>query len=104
VALQRREHRLAGGAQDGAVIPVGIRDEVMHRLVAGPHVAWIDARSHRFNALPIPRQAQPRDIVPEPTMAVPVAEGGGETLNIRVNPLGAGAREVGHTPRVCPDS
>jgi hypothetical protein len=29
-----------------------------------------------------------------------VTEGGGETLNIRVKPLGAGAREVGHTPRL----
>jgi len=28
----------------------------------------------------------------------PVTEGGGETLNIRVKPLGAGGREVGHTP------
>jgi hypothetical protein len=31
-------------------------------------------------------------------MAIPVAEGGGETLNIRAKSLGAGAREVGHTP------
>jgi len=28
-----------------------------------------------------------------------MAEGGGETLNIRAKPLDAGAREVGHTPR-----
>jgi hypothetical protein len=27
-----------------------------------------------------------------------VAEGGGETLNIRAKPLGASTREVGHTP------
>jgi hypothetical protein len=32
-------------------------------------------------------------------MPVPVTEGGGETLKKRVKPLGAGAREVGHTPR-----
>jgi hypothetical protein len=31
-------------------------------------------------------------------MPIPVTEGDGETLNIRVKPLGAGAREVGHTP------
>jgi hypothetical protein len=33
-------------------------------------------------------------------MPILVPEGGGETLNIRVKPLGAGAREVGHTPRL----
>ena len=33
-------------------------------------------------------------------MSISVTETGGETLNIRVKPLGAGAREVGHTWRV----
>jgi predicted dehydrogenase len=33
-------------------------------------------------------------------MPIPVPEGGRETLNIRVEPLGAGAREIGHTSRV----
>jgi hypothetical protein len=33
-------------------------------------------------------------------MPVLVAEGGGEALNVRVKPLRAGAREVGHTPRL----
>jgi hypothetical protein len=33
-------------------------------------------------------------------MPILVTEGGGETLNIRVKPLGAGAREVGPTPRL----
>jgi hypothetical protein len=63
-------------------------------------VARINARGHRFDALPFPRQTQPRDIVPERTMPVLMTEGGGETLNIRVKPLGAGAREVGHTSRL----
>ena len=31
-------------------------------------------------------------------MPILVPEGSGETLNIRVKPLGAGGREVGHTP------
>ena len=33
-------------------------------------------------------------------MPISVTQGGGETLNIRVEPLGAGAREVGHTSRL----
>ena len=33
--------------------------EVMHRLMARPDVAGIDARGHRLDALPIPRQAGP---------------------------------------------
>jgi hypothetical protein len=85
-------------AQDGRVVPGGVRDEVMHRLMAGAHVARIDARRHRFDALPVPRQTQPGDIVPEGTMPISVTEGGRELLNIRLKPLGAGAREV--VPRV----
>ena len=61
-------------------------------------MARIDARGHRFDALPFPGQTEAGDVVSEGTVPIPVAEGGGETLNIRVKPLGAGAREVGHTP------
>src|SRR5918996_431893 len=100
VSVHGRQHRLAGDAQDGAVVPGGVGDEVMHRLMAGAHVAGINAGGHRFDALPFPRQTEPGDIVPKRTMPVLVPEGGGETFNIRVKPLGAGAREVGHTPRV----
>jgi hypothetical protein len=72
----------------------------MHRLMAGAHVAGIDAGGHRLDTLPIPRQTEPGDVGPQRAMAIPVAKGGGETLNIRVKPLGAGGREVGHTPRL----
>src|SRR2546430_1796933 len=67
---------------------------------SGTPAARIDTRGHRFDALPLARQTQPGDIVPEGTMSISVTETGGETLNIRVKPLGAGAREVGHTWRV----
>ena len=100
MAFQGREHCLAGHAQDGRIVPGSVRDEVMHRLVAGAHVAGIDARGHRLDTLPVPRQTEPGDIGPQRAMAIPVAEGGGEPLNIRVKPLGAGAREVGHTLRL----
>jgi hypothetical protein len=33
-------------------------------------------------------------------MPILVTKGSGETLNVRTEPLGAGAREVGHTPRL----
>jgi hypothetical protein len=29
-----------------------------------------------------------------------MTQGGGETLHVRTEPLGAGARKVGHTPRL----
>jgi hypothetical protein len=72
----------------------------MHRLVAGADVAWIDARRHRFDALPLPRQTEPGDIVTEGPMPILVTEGGGEPLNIRAEPSGAGTRVVGHTSRL----
>jgi hypothetical protein len=68
--------------------------------MAGAHVARIDPRGHRLDALPFPRQTQPGDIVPEGTMPILVTKGGGETLNVGTEPLGAGAREVRHTPRL----
>jgi len=100
VAFQGRQHRLAGHAQDGRIVPGGVRDEVVHRLMARAHVAGIDAGGHRLDTLPVPRQTEPGDISPQRAMAIPVAEGGGETLNIRVKPLGAGAREIGHMLRL----
>jgi hypothetical protein len=98
VALQGRQHNVAGPAQDRGIVPRGIGDEVMHRLMARPDVAGIDARCHRLDALPIPRQAPTRDIGPQGAVPILVAEGRAETLNIGVKPLGASGRKVGHTP------
>ena len=97
VSLQGRQHGLTGRAQDGAIVPGGIGDEVMHRLMARAHVARIDARGHRLDALPLPGQTEPGDIGPQGAVPIPMAEGRAETLNIRVKPLGAGGPEVGHT-------
>jgi hypothetical protein len=33
-------------------------------------------------------------------MSILMTQGGGETLHVRTEPLGAGARKVGHTPRL----
>jgi hypothetical protein len=68
--------------------------------MACAHVAWIDACGHRLDALPFPRQTEPRDIRLQGGVPILVTEGGGETLNIRVKPLGARGREGGHTPRL----
>jgi hypothetical protein len=100
MALQGREHRLPGHAQHGPVVPAGVRNEVMHRLMAGPDMARIDPRGHRLDALPLPRQTQPGNVVPQRTMPILVTQGGGETLNVCTEPLGAGARVIGHTPRL----
>jgi len=100
VSLQSRQHGLTGRAQDGAIVPGGIGDEVVHRLMTRPHVAGIDPRGHRLDALPITRQTEAGDIGSQGPVPIPVAEGGGETLNIRVKPLGARGREVGHTLRL----
>src|SRR5438876_8656183 len=95
--LRRGQRRAAGRAQDGAIVPGGIGDEVMHRLMARAHVARIDARGHRLDALPLPGQTEPGDIGPQGAVPIPMAEGRAETLNIRVKPLGAGGPGVGHT-------
>ena len=100
VSIQGRQHGLTGRAQDGDIVPGGIGDEVMHRLMTRPHVAGIDPRGHRLDALPLPGQTEPHDIGAQGTVPILVAEGGGETLNIRVKPLGAGSREIGHMPRL----
>lgn len=68
--------------------------------MAGAHVARIDTRRHRLDALPVPRQTQPGEIVPERPVPILVTEGGGELLNVRTEPLGAGARELGLMPRL----
>jgi hypothetical protein len=72
----------------------------MHRLMAGPHVAGIDPRGHRLDALPIPRQTEARDVGAHGFMPIPMTEGGGEALHIRVKPLRASVGTVGHTPRL----
>src|SRR5262249_1053015 len=100
VAFQGRQHRLPGDAQDGPIVPGGVRDEGMPRLMPGGDVPRIDPRRHGFDALSVAWQTQPGDIVPERTMAVLVAKGAAEPLNIRVKPLAAGSRGVGHTPRL----
>ena len=94
---QGREHGVASDAQHGGIVPRGIRDKAVHRLMARRDMARIDACGHRLDALPLARQAQAHDVGPQRLMPVPVAEGGGETLNIRVKPLGARGREVEHT-------
>jgi hypothetical protein len=99
MAIQRRQQGVAGGPEHGGVVPRGVRD-VMHRLVARAHMAGIDPGGHRLDALAIPGQTQPGDIGAQRPMPILVPEGVGKTLNIRVKPLGAGVREVGHTPRL----
>src|SRR5262249_12802623 len=100
VALQGRQHGLPGDAQDGPIVPGGVGDEVVHRLMPTAHVARLDPRRHGFDALPVARQTQPGDIVSERTMAVLMTEGAAETLNVRLKPLAAGSRGGGHTPRL----
>jgi hypothetical protein len=43
-------------------------------MMAGPHVAGVNAGRHRLNALPVPRQAQASDIRAQRAMPVLVAE------------------------------
>src|SRR3989441_12063281 len=88
-----------GRAQDRGIVPGGIGDEVMHRLMTGSHVAGIDPRRHRLHALPNPPQTEAGDNGAEGGGAVPGGGGGGEALRIRVETLGARGREGGATPR-----
>src|SRR5712691_11196632 len=92
----RRQYPRARDAQHRRGMPGRIGDEVVHRLVAGANMPWIDARRHRLDALALPRQAQAGDVRAQRLMAIPVAEGGGETLHIRGKSLGTSGRGVGH--------
>src|SRR5207245_9657324 len=86
----------ARDAQHGGGVPGRIGNEVVHRLVARADMPRIDARRHGLDALALPGQAQAGDVRAQRLMAIPVAEGGGETLHIRGNSLGSSGRGVGH--------
>ena len=92
----RPEHPVPRDAQHRGGIPGRIRDEVMHRLMARRDVARIDARRHRLDALALPGQAQPGDVRAQWPMTIPMTEGAGELLHIRLKPLGSSGCGVGH--------
>jgi hypothetical protein len=46
-----REGPLAGGVEDGVVVPRGFGDQVKHRLMAGAHMVGVDLRRDRLDTL-----------------------------------------------------
>ena len=68
----------------------------MHRLVPGPHVPRIDARGHRFDALSVPRQAQPGEVGPQRLAAIRMPQGQRQPLQEVMKPAFAGVVRVSH--------
>ena len=48
---QRRQHLRRHRGQQSPIAPVGIRHQMMHRLVCRTNVLWLHARRHRLHAL-----------------------------------------------------
>ena len=94
-AGHRRQHPVSGDAQDGRLVPGGIGDEVLHRLVPRADMPRIDPGGHRLDALPLARQAQPGEVGAHRLVAIGVSQGHGQPLDVLTEPAGAGIRVCG---------
>jgi hypothetical protein len=100
VALQRFDHPVARDAEHGGGVPGGVRDEVVHRLVARPHVTGVHAGGHRLDALARSGQTEPRQVRTQRLSTIPVAEGTTQTLEIGAKAAVRGGRRMGHASSV----
>ena len=62
VTLYCRQDRLVHFGQDRAIAPLGLRDEMMHRLMGGSYAIGSDSRRHGLHAFAIARQHQSRRV------------------------------------------
>jgi len=100
VPRHRRQHPVAGHAQNRRSLPGRAGDEVMHRLVSGGDMAGIDPGRHRLNTLPVPRQAQPGEVGAQRLAAIRVAEGVRHPLDVLPKAPFMGTTDVGHAPKL----
>jgi len=59
VTLYCRQDRLVHFGQDRAIAPLGLRDEMMHRLMGGSYAVGSDPRRHGLHAFAIARHISP---------------------------------------------
>ena len=66
--------RLRRSPEHGRIIPLGLRDHVVHRLVLGLHAARLDPGGHRLDALALAGQEQAGRVGPQRRAPVRVAQ------------------------------
>nr|AAX11189.1 putative Pi-transporter-like B1 [Magnetospirillum gryphiswaldense] len=84
VPLDGRKHRRPHRRQHRLVRPVGLGDEVMHRLVRRLHAPRLHPRRHRLDALAVARQHQTQAIRPQWRRPVGMANCAAKVLDIRL--------------------
>ena len=63
-----------------------------------PDMARIDPGGHGLDALPLPRQAQPGEVGAHRRVAIGMAKGHGQPLDVLTEPAGVGIQGGCHTP------
>jgi hypothetical protein len=102
VPLYDLEHEVPGGPQHGRVVPGGIGDEVVQRLVTRGHMPWVDACGHRLDALAVTGKAESRHIGSQRLSAIGMTDGLSQGLQVIPKaPLGrsGGGRHAGMMPQ-----
>ena len=82
-----------------ASVPGRVGDQVMHRLVASPHVPGVDPRGHGLDALPVSRQTQAGEVGAQRLAPIRMSEGTRQPVEVLTEPPFAGIARVGsHAP------
>jgi len=104
MAFHRIEHVIARHAQHRRVVPGGVGDKVVQRLVAGADMPRIDPRGDRLHAFPLAGQAKSRHVDSHRFTAIGVAERPAQRLQIVLKtPLGS-CRERRHASMLSQES
>ena len=74
MTIHLRQDDVAGDAEHRRILPGGVGDQVMHRLVPCPDVPRVDARGHGLDALALTREAQPGEVGPQRLVPIPVPQ------------------------------
>ena len=86
VLLHGGQHARADHGEHRGIRPVGLGDQVVHRLMRCLHPAGLDPGSHRLDALAVTRQQQAGAVAPNRGDAVGMAERRTKRLDIGRKP------------------
>src|SRR6266536_567020 len=109
MTFHRIEHAVSGQSQHGRILPCGIRNEMMHRLVPRADMPWINASRHRLDALPIACETQPSTVCSKRPGTIGMPHNHKQEFKILLKPLlgGVGAfahADDHHIAGACPSS
>jgi hypothetical protein len=100
MALHCIEYMGSRNSEYRCVIPFGIRDKMMHRLVLRANVARIYHCRHRLNTLSLARQQQPGKIGFERLTSVSMLDSSRNLVDIILKSNFSGIDFGGHAPRI----